>query len=138
VGTVIETINRELGIAHIIEQIVKFAFEPHVVPRLRLPGCWIVVRLLAFEEYFQSARTHGVQHGFVVALGLVGIGEGEVGDGIVEDIAFAHVTVDLGGFPGASVGTGQHPTAGFRYWRMTLGKNTSTIGLIFMSLSWRM
>ena len=47
----------------------------------------------------------------MVALGLVGVGDGEVGDGLVEYVALAQVAADLGRLAGASVGTGQDMAA---------------------------
>ena len=38
---------------------------------------------------FEPARVHGLGQGLVIALVLVGVGTGEVGDGLVEDIAVA-------------------------------------------------
>src|SRR5829696_1239440 len=53
------------------------------------------------------ARVHGLSQGLVVALILVGIGTGEVGDGPVEDVAVAEVGRDGNSVTRAGVGAGE-------------------------------
>jgi hypothetical protein len=56
----------------------------------------MVTHLFSFDKHFELARAHGLQERFVVALALVGVGNREVRDGLVEGIAFAEVAADLG------------------------------------------
>ena len=59
----------------------------------------------------EPAGAHGVDQGLVVALVLVGVGGGEVGDGPVEGVAVAQVGGDGDPVAGAGVGAGQGRSA---------------------------
>ncbi len=72
----------------------------------------------------------------MVAFALVGVGDGEVGDGLVEGVALPQVAADLGRRAGPRVRVCEGPSTQLGVLaRMTPGVKTSTIGLIFMSLS---
>src|SRR5215813_9386277 len=60
---------------------------------------------------FQPAFAHGLHENLVVALVLIGIGLGEVGDGFVEYVALAKVSADLCRLAGAGVRVGEGPSA---------------------------
>src|SRR6516162_10236342 len=65
--------------------------------------------LFPFDKHFELARAHGLQERFVVALALIGVGNREVRDGLVEGVALAEVATDLGRLTRARVGAGQRP-----------------------------
>ena len=51
------------------------------------------------DKHFQPAGPYRLPQGFVVALGLVGIRDREVGDSLVEHVALAQVAANLGWLP---------------------------------------
>src|SRR5262245_52778356 len=60
---------------------------------------------------FQPAFAHGLHENLVVALVLISIGLGEVGDGFVEYVALAKVSADLCRLAGAGVRMRERPSA---------------------------
>src|SRR5262245_12493578 len=62
---------------------------------------------------FQPAFAHGLHEDLVVALVLISIGLGEVGDGFVEYVALAKVSAYLCGLAGACVRMRERPSAQF-------------------------
>src|SRR5262245_33945522 len=60
---------------------------------------------------FQPAFAHGLHENLVVALVLIGIGDGEVGDGFVEPVALAKVSADLCWLTGSGVCVREGPSA---------------------------
>ena len=73
----------------------------------------------------------------MVALVLVGVGVGELGDGLVEHIRAAEVGSDRDPVTGAGVGPGQRPAAQLPYSRMVRGVIASMPSEPFQSCSWR-
>ena len=59
----------------------------------------------------ESARLHGVDEAFVVALVLVGVEGGEVGDGAIEGLALAQVRPDRDAIPPTGMGAGKRCSA---------------------------
>ena len=80
----------------------------------------------------------GLDEGVVVAFVLVGVGLGELGEGLVEGVAAAEVGGDGDAVAGAGVGPGQGPAAEaavVRPW--SAGFMVSTTAEPFQSRSWR-
>ena len=64
-------------------------------------------RVFRDGRHFQPAISHGLPEDLVVALRLVRVGGGEVGDRLVEPVALAEVAADLRRLTGAGVGVRQ-------------------------------
>src|SRR5262245_1568003 len=80
--------------------------------RITAPTCTLILPPalpLLFIKDFDLSSAHSLHEDGVVAFTLIGIGNGEVHDGLVEAVALAQVAADLGRFAGAGVGAGQGP-----------------------------
>ena len=64
------------------------------------------------RSYFHRAALDCLLELVVIALVLVGVGLGEVGDGAVEGVAAAEVGGDSDAVAGACMGAGERPAAG--------------------------
>ena len=70
-----------------------------------------VGRLLSLKYHFQPSIFYRLCEDLVVAFALIRVGDGEVGDGLVEFVAFAEVSADRGRLTAAGVRTGEGPSA---------------------------
>src|SRR6516225_8797583 len=61
--------------------------------------------------YFQSPLAHCLYKSVVIAFALIGIIDGEVGDGFVKPVALTEVSADLGWLTGTGVSHRQRPSA---------------------------